>query len=77
VNTHAWLHDEYAYQAVNIDHKSSWGLPISEALLRAFTYAPVYGVSRKGGTGGGGLVYTYPKGENSMAVSGFGCKIPQ
>ena len=31
-------------------------------------------VSRKGGTGGGGLVY--PKGENSMAVSGFGCENP-
>ena len=32
-------------------------------------------VSRKGVTGGGGLVYT-PKGENSMAVCGFGCKNP-
>ena len=29
-------------------------------------------MSRKGGTGGGGLVYT-PKG---MAVCGFGCKNP-
>ena len=35
-----------------------------------------FSVSRKGGTGGGGLVYA-PKGKSSMAVSGFGCKIPQ
>ena len=35
-----------------------------------------FSVSKKGGTGGGGLVYA-PKGENSMAVPGFGCKIPQ
>ena len=32
-------------------------------------------MSRKGRTGGGGLVH--PKGVNSMAVSVFGCKILQ
>jgi len=31
-------------------------------------------MSRKGGTGGDGLVH--PKGENSMAVSGNGCENP-
>ena len=31
-----------------------------------------FSVSRKGGTGGGGLAHT-PKGESSMAVLGFGC----
>ena len=34
-----------------------------------------FSVSRKGGTEGDGLVHT-PKGENSMAVCGFGCKYP-
>jgi len=32
-----------------------------------------FSVSRKCGTGGGGLVYT-PKGWSSIAVCGFGCK---
>ena len=31
-------------------------------------------VSRKRGTGGGGLVYIHPKSENSTVVCGFGCK---
>ena len=33
--------------------------------------------NKKGGTGGGVCNwYVHPKGENSMAVSGFGCKNP-
>ena len=31
-------------------------------------------MSKKGGTGGGGLIHS--KGENSMALSGLGCESP-
>ena len=48
--------------------------------LPAISLGDWFSVSRKGGTGGGGLVYIYiymyPKGENSMTVCGFGCKNP-
>ena len=46
--------------------------------LPAISLGGWFSVSRKGGTGGGGLVYIsiHPKGENRMAVWGFGCKNP-
>jgi len=42
--------------------------------LPAISLGDWFFVSRKGGTGGGGLVY--PKGENNMTVSGFGYENP-
>jgi len=47
--------------------------------LLAMSLGDWFSVIRKGGTGGGGLIYIYiyPKGENSMMVSGFGCEFPQ
>jgi len=45
-------------------------------LLPAMSLGFWFSVSRKGGTGEGGLVYTL-KGENSMAVCGLAVKITQ
>jgi len=46
--------------------------------LPAVSLGDWFSVSRNGGTGEGwvGIYYIHPKGENNMAVSGFGCKIP-
>ena len=39
----------------------------------AMSFGDWFSVCRKGGTEGGGW-YIHPKGENSMAVCGFGCE---
>jgi len=43
--------------------------------LPALSLGDWFSESRKGGIGEVGW-YIYPKGENSMAVCGFGCKNP-